>query len=373
MDQDGQSGYTSEIKVPEFNKNSRETFFNLTLQANNKLSFKLLESFEVKLLESLMPRSVLKLNVMSDLTTHKSALIAFSLPVELKNVSGELMFDVKLKLEENEAESWQRIESPRLQLKDGDGLLAIDDLDYANTAYRVKIRMKSIIAPNESEFWSPFDSVLFKTKPKIPNMAPNTCANCFNVMDNGNVVVYWSQVQELYQNADNFEYLVRGWDEMGKLLLNEFLQETSLTLSRKLNAESLSIRIYSSNSVGTSESFSQLLIPLKQLKINKKLLKIRKEIIKHKYQVSWKLLHPLDVESFTVLWCNQRNELHNQCDGFINFRNFPANEKEFILEASNSKQFGIAINQRNQSIIQGFEWADCTASKSNGKILRNFL
>lgn len=337
----------------------------MTLNATSAF-FSLTEYFDVTLLETLTPHAVEKLKVMNDLTTHNSAFITFALPKELESVSNEMLFDVRLKLT-GEAEKWKKIEHPRIQLKNGEVFLALDNLSYANTDYQLKIRFKSKVAEDSAEMWSPFRDVPFKTKPKWPEMLPKTCANCFNVMDNGNVVVYWMGVPKLFQNADGFKYHVSGSNEHGDEILYEDLNETSMVLTNDVDAQNLTMRLFSMNNEGISEAFSQIDVPILKLQSNKRLLNIRKELINREYKISWSPVEELDIESFIVFWCHQRNELSNQCDDDINFKYVPMNVTEFVMEATMMIQFGVAVNLMDASMVHGFEWAECTASKANGE------
>lgn len=349
-----------------------EISFGFILHASNRF-YRLDERFNKKLLEMLVPKEVEDLRVMDELTTHNTALVTFALPKELNEASHEILFDIRLKLADDKASKWKRIENPRLQMMTAGGYLGIDNLDYANTNYVVKIRMKANAAEDVDEMWSKFKEVSFKTKGIIPVTTPSTCANCFNVMDNGNVVIYWMAVPSHHQNADDFSYLVRGWNENGIELIHHTLSTNSMVLQNNLEAESLKIEVYSKNSKGISKSSSQLYVPLKRLQSNKKSLKVHKELLTEFYKITWKQIERLDVESFTIFWCHQRNELPNQCDGSINFQNLPSNVTEFTLEASKSSQFGVASNFHNNSIVQGFEWAECTAAKPNGKFRSSTL
>lgn len=373
LKQDGRSGYTSEIKVPETSQSLSELKLGFVVQANSKF-YELQENFDMKLLATLTPREIEVVNVMESITTHNTALITFTLPGELAKVSQDLMFDVRLKLADDDLEEWKEIEHPRLQVPGVNGVLAIDNLRYANTAYKVKLRFKAKAASDIDEMWSPYKEVAFITRPRVPEMAPPSCANCFNVMDNGNIVVYWMEVPKRYQNADGFAYRVRGWDERGNQIINRDFNTTAMELLSDLYAETVTINISSVNSEGSSENSSELVIPLKRLQSKRKLLKIHKEIVKDssKYEISWKPLTELDVESFTIVWCHQRNELPNQCDGPVNFLHLPSNETRVAMETMLSNQFGVAVNQRNKSIVQGFEWAECMASAMEGEMRKCF-
>jgi hypothetical protein len=323
----------------------------------------------MRLLETITPKAVEGLKVMNELTTFRGASITFSLPKELVRVSAEIMFDVWLL--PNDGSSWKKILLPRIQVEEGWGFLQLDNLEYANTEYKVKLRIKSKISMDKEEFWSPFNEVEFKTKPTFPALVPETCVNCFNVMDNGNVMVYWTSIKKLYQNADNFFYYIRGYNEENVEIVSQKSQDAFIVLAKELKAETLVLKIFTSNSEGISTSFSEIVIPFNETENKKKMLNIRKEFDGKSYRISWSTLPSIDIKSFTIVWCNQRNELLNQCDGPISFSHTESNSKTF--EAYEAKQFGVAPNFKNSSIINGFEWAECTASKPEGELFHQIF
>lgn len=357
-------GHSSKIVLPPQRKINSEFHFNL--RAHDKYHTRD-ESFDVKLLEILTPREIQNLTVLNDLTTSSSATLAFALPRELEEAAGEMVFDVRLKLATDPAAEWSKIRDERLQLrmKETSVNLTLNDLDFANTKYTARIRTKSRAANDVDAFWSPSREVSFTTRPKRPEMAPETCDNCFNVMDNGNVVVYWKEVARNHQSGENFCYHVVIFNEYGQEIETLDLKETSLTINQnKFNASRIKVQLHSKNSVGISNAFSELHVPmhLKSLK----LIRLRKELIDDEYKISWKLLTSVKVESFTLFWCSQQaNELPNQCDGAIDFRTLPATDNGTTVSSSESKQFGVSANFVGSP--RGFEWAECTAAKPNRK------
>lgn len=355
-------GQSSKIVLPP----QRKINSNLTLNLNATDKYhNRVETFDVNLLEILTPREIQNLTVLDDLTTSSSATLAFALPKELAEASNEMIFDVRLKLTKEPAAEWKEIGDQRRQLGvQGTSVnLTLGELDFANTMYTVRIRTKSRAA--DDAFWSPSREVSIKTRPKKPEMAPETCDNCFNLMDNGNVVVYWKEVATNYQSGDNFCYHVVVFNESGQELESLDMKETFLMLNReKFNASHIRIKLHSKNREGLSHAFSQLHVPLHLKK--SKLLRLRKELVDDEYKISWKLLKGIEVESFTLFWCSQQaNELPNQCDGAIDFQTLPATENGTTVSSSKSKQFGVAANFAGSS--RGFEWAECTAAKPNRK------
>lgn len=358
-------GYTVKVKVPQHTGRLSSMPFKVTLAASNKLRFKLDQDFDMKVMEILKPKAVKDLRVKSKLTTSDSVIATFLLPKELAEVAQAMLFDVHLRLANNATSEWVKIENPHLDMSGAEIFLGIHELAYANTNYTIKTRMRSKIATDD-DMWSPFSEVTFQTSPKNPQVLPQTCPNCFNVMDNGNVAVYWTAVPKLYHNANNFSYLVIGRDRRGEEKIHSLTEETSLVLRNDSLENDMKLELYSKNDEGISGKFSEVFIPLERS--NKKILKIRKELVDHEYKISWKLREADDVESFTVIWCHQRNELPNQCDDAINIQSLPSSANEFSLDALTSRHFGIAANLRNKSALHGFEWAECTAAKSNGEI-----
>lgn len=365
---DGKGGHSSKIIVTQ--QRRIETAFHFKLRAFNK-NFNRNEIFDVKLLEILTPREIQNLTILNNLVTYNRALVSFALPWELEMASEEMAFDVRLKLALDTAEGWRKILDPKLQVKANstDAILVLDDLDFANTDYTVRIRMKSRVADDNETFWSPAREVNFRTRPKMPEKAPETCDNCFNVMDNGNVVVYWKGVVRNYQSGDNFCYRVVISDDNGLEIKKINLKETFMTISENefVNTSRIHIKLFSRNSEGVSQTFSQLLVPLHLKKEeSSKVLRLRKELVDDEYKISWKLLKDIKVESFTLFSCRQQaNEIPNQCDGAIDFQTLPAFENGTTVNASESKQFGVSANFVQNH--RGFEWAECTAARPNRK------
>lgn len=313
-------------------------------------------------MEILTPRKVEDLKVGA--TTHNTSIITFTLPQELKRVSQEMLFDVRLE-DEYERDKWKKIEMPRLHVEEARGFLALDSLEFANSNYKVQLKMRAKIAMATDDTWSPLAKVSFTTKPFSPVKVPETCRNCFNVMDNGDIMIYWTAVEKKLQNAANFFYRVQGNDENGREIIHSDLTETSVVLPKNLTVENVRIEIRAVNEMGISRNYSQLFLPLKNFQANK-LLNIHKQLIDYEYRISWKLPKDVDVESFTVVSCRQHNELSNQCDGPIAVNHLKPETSEYVEAANFTKQFGVAVNIRGDFVAQGFEWASCTAAKQSG-------
>lgn len=327
-------------------------------------------------METLVPRKVDVLSVRvsePQMNTSTNASIVFAFPRELEVASRDLLFDVHLKAKDENESEWKSLRYTEYENveKSGEKILPLRDLQFANTIYQFKLRIKSKSSQESEEMWSPFtNTTTFKTKAKVPEMIANVCENCFNIMDNGNIFVYWREILKFHQNGDNFSYFIRIIDQDDKILREVFQRKSFLMIPNDVNATALTIHIYSSNAEGLSKQYSTVYVPKEE---SKSKLSIRKELVSDVgYKLSWQHGdHVKGTVSYTILWCRQRNELPNQCDSSIDYLESTL-ESTFLFNTSDSYQFGIAVN-RKVGKPAGFKWAKCTSSKPDGTCLLKLM
>lgn len=318
--------------------------------------------FEMELLETLIPSPIENISVIMHNRTSNDVTIALTLPSDLEKIASHLKFNVMLKALDESETLWMESILVDLQRKNNEIFVPFFDLKFAYTTYQFKVRIKSKTSLETDTMWSDFEEFDFRTNARLPEMTPKICQNCFNVMDNGNIFIYWSEVPRFYQNGENFEYELRIKNERG-IELNRIRQnKTFLMLPNSLN-DTFIINLYSINHIGSSQSYSSIRVAHD----NEKFVKIKKELLSDfGYKLSWKLRNgSIFVNSFTILWCRQILELPNQCDSSISFLQLPRDNLEYYLNTSDSIQFGIAVN-RADNISSGFDWAECTASRPDG-------
>lgn len=323
--------------------------------------------FGMELLETLIPPPVEQINVIMHNSTTNDATVALKLSSDLEKISNHLKFNIMLKALDESETLWSEHVLVDLQTSNNMILIPLDDLKFAYTTYQLKVRTKSRTSLEVHKMWSDFKEYEFRTIARLPEMTPKICKNCFNVMDNGNIFVYWSDVPRFYQNGENFEYELRMKNARGRELKRIRQFKTSFMLTKSLS-DTLTIELYSTNHLGSSSNFSSIQIAHQ----NEKFVKIKKELLSDfGYKLSWKLLNEnILVESFTVLWCRQIFELPNQCDSSISFTHIPRDQMEFFMNTSDSIQFGIALNNEFST---GFEWAECTASRPDGTYRKGII
>lgn len=372
LDPDFKGGYRSKaIKINKYEGTS-ELNFNFTLVAKRmKIPEEelLVESFHFELLEALMPPPIANIEVINQNNTDtNNVVVILTLPRELEKVSNHLMFHIRLKARDENDSEWMENILSDLKSEGDKVFVPLMDLKYANTDYQFKVRTKSKTS-NEKvpKVWSEYREKFFKSNPKHPEKLPHVCRNCFSIMDNGNIFVYWMEVPKFYQNGDNFEYELRIKNERDHEVNRINLKRASYMIPTSINVSK--VEIFCVNSIGRSEHHKALHITSKNSKSH---LRIKKELFSDfGYKLSWKTRdHLNDIESYTVIWCKQRNELPNQCDGPITFETIPHERAQFSLntsQSSDSFQFGIAVNRAN-NVATGFEWAKCTASRPDGNM-----
>lgn len=373
LDPDFKGGYKSKnIKINEYDGLSRMNF-NFSLVAKRmKIPEEefLTENYHFELLEALTPSPVENIEVNA---TSNAASVILTLPVDLKNVTNHLMFNVRIKAKDESDSEWMENILSDLPNEESKVFMSLIDLKYANTFYQFKVRIKSKTSDVKSKkVWSEYREKYFKTNPRQPEKLPRVCRNCFSRMDNGNIFIYWMEVPKFDQNGENFGYELRIKNGSNFEVDKVRLKKASYKISHSVNVSK--VEIFSVNELGISEHHRTVHISIKN---SKSILRIKKELFSEfGYKLSWKVHDPSlkDIESYTIIWCKQRNELPNQCDGPITYENISHDQTKFYLnttQSSESLQFGIAVNRAN-NIVSGFEWAKCTASRPDGNSRKHF-
>lgn len=349
----------SSIKLAEHNANVTDMSLNFQIFGDNSIE-PLEQEFNTTILESLTPKKLQNIQI-ENANPHEVQL-SFQLSKELNSISNMLLFE--LQLSDEYSKRFEKLLNPQLVFHDQKILLTLNDLKYANSDYELKIRLKSVESPDEEERWSEFVQVTFRTKAEQPEMVPNICDNCYNKLDNGDFMLYWTEVEKPLQNGDEFRYVVQVWS--GKTLkINAEATKTHFRLAAGSSSdnEPSKVLIYSKNELGISKNFAQIIMPVKDHVSHS--LNIRKELFDNVYKVSWGLLNDADITSYTLVWCSQKDERLNQCDDAVEYRELPLNTSTYSVKALKTFQFGLAAN--SQYYKSGFQWAKCTTAKSTGK------
>lgn len=367
MKLDKENKYSAKIALNSSPDKTVGLLIGFKLSSDNSLST-MKENFRFTILQSLTPKPIEKFENLDDLMTSHSATLQFEMPPELVNISKELMFEVLVR-SKFPPEELVKLSTPNITFDDENprrGMLTLDNLKYANCQYDIKIRLKSRSSDNNENRWSEYQLVTIKTKSKAPEKTPNICENCFNVMDNGNMMLYWTDVPRQFQNGENFTFYIKCWDG-DNLIFHKATTKTQLLISKEFSTKNIKVEIFSLNEKGMSRNFTEFFLP-STMKRSKVSINLYKQLINKIYEISWKYLgDEQKVQSYTILHCYQRNDLPNNCEKDFEFVNVPSNVTSYSFTSNKSMQFGIAANfKENKS---GFIWAQCTTARSNGKVI----
>lgn len=370
LEQDFKGGYKAKIKISPHDEWKSMVYKFSLLAKRTKIGVQdiLNQDFEMELLEVLTPPPVEHINVIYDSnSTSNGVFVILSLPKDLVKISKHLKYNVMLKAQDESELEWKNFFFNDLKQENGDVFVRFEDLKYAYTYYHFKVRIKTKTSADVEMMWSKYQDYFFRTNPKLPVITPKICHNCFNVMANGNIFIYWMEVSKFYWNGKNFQYELLIKNTKG-MEVNRIRQHKTSLMIPKSHNDSYIIDIYTVNHLGISLNFSTIHV---SKMMSERIVKIKKELFNDfGYKLAWKLRDETKykVESFTLIWCKQKLELPNQCDDAISFTYLPPHQMEYFMNTSYSTQFGVAVNLENDTVPLGFEWAECTASKPDGII-----
>ena len=292
-------------------------------------------------------------------------MLVFQLPPEIAPVAKYLQFEGGYKSEFDQ-NNWSTLKMSSLLLNGKVAYLNLDQLYYSFASYDFRVRIKSKMARKKIS-WSDYAITTFKTRPSIPNTAPNSCQSCYHQINNGNIFLYWKEIERSSQNGPGFGYFLVGSSNGSEFFKNATFK-THLLLENLPNGE-LKFLIYSLNSVGSSTVATEVIV------LNSKVLqvanpfKVRKELIEdHKYRISWTNKHQDQylIDNFIVFWCSSKNDLPNNCEGSIDFQYVASNESSFERQTKLTSNFAVSVNYFNVSRTMSMVWAECTAAGANG-------
>lgn len=246
----------------------------------------------------------------------------------------------------------------------------LKNLKYAHAWYEVrisaKVAIKDKLLDTLPDLWSNFSSIYFTTASRIPDDPPRTDIGAFSVNDYGHVYLYFVGLPLSKHNGKDLQYVFK---EMSR----PELKPTQIMYEAKFEdvhaTDDLTFAIYSMNSEGPSKLASHLRVPPrhKRCPMPTHIKKIKSD--SQTYDFSWQ--PPVDglteycpeITSYTVFWCNSKNDSPNSCGGYISFERVNSNEFHFERKSNATLNFAVSANSYNSS--SGMIWTKCTALAGN--------
>lgn len=299
--------------------------------------------------------------------TSRSAFLHWSISYKLQTFKRDFVFQIKI-LSSFDNKNWKTVDVSRISRKLTNYTLPVDTLEYADTRYDVRIRMKTATAEDSEEMWSNYSSCLFNTLPRRPDNPPEVAIGGFEINAYNDVFVYWKEIPKSKHNS------ATGFQYKPDIKRNELpnipppivgRNGSTMIQYRNMTDGNYTFVILSSNSEGDSLKSSKLFIPSKEYRIHKP------EIIKllsdsGRYLLSWKAApkHNARITSYTVFWCNSSSNSPNDCNGSINFDYVDGDKHSYELNnVSSTLNFAVAANV--DELSSGMVWASCTATQKN--------
>lgn len=134
----------------------------------------------------------------------------------------------------------------------------LTDLPYAHCLYDIRVDLKSPEATDEA-LWSAYKSVTVRTLSKIPDVPPKTTLGMFQLADGtGTKRIYWQNILANQENGENFSYFIEvdGYPDIKPSKIQNNYAEF-----QKLEDGNYTIRIWSKNEVGKSDTSSTVFFP----------------------------------------------------------------------------------------------------------------
>lgn len=245
----------------------------------------------------------------------------------------------------------------------------LKNLKYAHAWHEVHISAKVAIKDKHlntlPDLWSNFSSIFFDTASRIPDDPPRTDIGAFSVNDYGHVYLYFEGLPASKHNGINFTYI---FTEMKRPALkpSQIVHEAKFEDIHR--SDDLMFAIRSVNSEGFSELASHLRVPPidQRCSMPTQIKKIKSD---ETYEFSWQppteppTRYCPEITSYTVFWCDSKNDSPNSCGGYISFERVNRNVFHFERKSNASLNFAVSANSYNTS--SGMIWTKCTASANN--------
>ncbi|KAL1461524.1 hypothetical protein WDU94_013411 [Cyamophila willieti] len=245
--------------------------------------------------------------------------------------------------------------------------LFIDNLEYANTHYEIRVYMKSARAESGDELWSLPSNITFRTLPTEPTNPPQVDIGSFEskrkkIMGKRDVYIYWQQIPEYHYNGTDFDYVVTGNSNAN---LEVVPTEQSKTFAKFHNLEEnmeYTFEIYSKNIMGRSTP-SIIRVPKTQQVLPQPTSFTSIVYSNLTYELSWihpKMMNESSTLNYTLFWCaTDQVYPFEECTGFLNWSHIPGNSLAQNITVPDKKRYKFAISLNTNSASSGMVWSQC--------------
>ncbi|XP_076245773.1 cytokine receptor domeless [Calliopsis andreniformis] len=296
--------------------------------------------------------------------TFDSALLHWSVPFPMQNFPPGLHHRIEYQNQWELRKTWQIINITN-DVRAHKRYYNLTGLEYANTAYDVRVFMKSAVAIGEDK-WSEFCDITFRTPPRLPGRPPKTDIGSFEIAENSatrDVYLYWQDIPAYLKNGDNFTYEIDHVEENGrKLTLTPNETTTTYAKFKGISFNNYKFEIVSSNIVGANKDRAKIFVPSKYEIPREPIAFTKIAFDEGLYELSWKPpIMNMEITNYTIFWCDNDRDRPYQCTGYLDWVHVSKNTTVYnmtVPERDKVYQFAISANTNKGS--SGMVWASCT-------------
>ncbi|XP_075973223.1 cytokine receptor-like [Anticarsia gemmatalis] len=300
--------------------------------------------------------------------TH-SVQLQWNIPNNMVDLLQSVVHKIEYQIAKIDNTSYFRtVDTSHLPVKSKTYKFTLTDLPYAHMLYEVRIYIKSSFAKDD-KYWSDFTYEFFTTASERPQRPPDTTVGAFaqSVYNDHNqykrvVYVYWKQLEEYEEGADNFTYKVVATQNSRRpqTLLPDKNKSLSYVILQNASLDAIDVYIWSTNDIGSSENGSHLFIPSKKDTEALSVPSFTKLAYENgTYKLSWIGIEGID--NYTLFWCQ-----HNStqiCAGRMNFTVLDPNKNTHVIHLPRENRYQFAISANSGFKTSGMTWASCDISK----------
>ncbi|KZC12905.1 Cytokine receptor [Dufourea novaeangliae] len=297
--------------------------------------------------------------------TSDSALLHWSVPFPMQNFPPGLHHKITYNNQFDHKKTWQVINiindvhTPKRYYN-------LTGLEYANTAYDIRVFMKSAVATGEDK-WSQFSDVTFRTSPKLPGRPPKTDIGSFEIAENSasrDVYLYWQAIPEYLQNGDDFKYEIDHVEENGRKL-SLIPNETTKTYAKfkGISFNSYRFEIITTNIVGANKERARIFVPSQYAIPHEPIAFTKIAFAAGLYELSWKPppIMSSEITNYTIFWCDNERDRPYQCTGYLDWVHVSKNTTIYNMTVPDpNKVYQFAISANTNKGSSGMVWASCT-------------
>lgn len=359
-------GSLLECSIPYTSYRSTHELWTFFLTIRNEVDI-LTQNFEINNFAVIVPAP--PENISFTGVTSQSVVIHWKLSYKLellhKNHAVNFVHDVRILSEfenKNSNETVWEVIDPRRIRKEARGdqslwyYIELQDLDYANSWYDVRIRVRTDKAEDIEEMYSEVSGLGFRTEPRRPDRPPKMDQGAFFINDDNDVYIFWEELAKPERNGPNASYAITEVHENGKPVKRVPIEITN-TMAKFSKIDMYAkyeFVVKSKNSLGTSTDGSLIRIPAKRERLLHpvNLKKISQDGV---YNLSWQSPYSQGrPHSFTVFWCKPKNSLPNACEGEFSFSRVDHTINSFSLIQNGSINFAVSTNNDVSSSGKNF-------------------